>query len=1001
MESYKDAARVFEPKWRDEWFKNQVFHAPNPDEEGFDRFAPKFVVLDFFPYPSGIGLHVGHPLGYIATDILSRHLRMSGYNVLHSMGFDSFGLPAEQYAVQTGQHPELTTRENTSNMLAQLRNLGLDHDEHRRFSTTDPDYYKWTQWIFLRLFESYYDRNCVWKDRNGREVKGRARPIHELNERLCSGTWRTDSTGIAGPAEDPRFVNAVAPSGLRKVLDSHRLAVLTEVEVNWCPMLGTVLSNEEVTNEGLSERGNYPVYKRPLRQWLLRITEYADRLSSDLDLVDWPAGVVEMQRNWIGRSTGAEISFPLDLGPHQEQRRLRIFTTRPDTLFGATFIAVAPNHPEVSEFVTAEQATAVDAFLARQSIMRLARGRDNIVGQDGAFTGTYACHPATGLRLPIWLADYVLREYGTGAIMAVPAHDDRDFSFAKRFDLRIQPVVAPPDAWLRSNAPANLAELNSEQLLFVYVHDASRFASAFVDAGRSINSDLGGICLDGLQTLDAIERVTERLEILGAGSRRLQYKLRDWLFSRQRYWGEPFPVVYSEEGNEVYAVDDLSLPVLLPAMKEFKPQPSEDVDAVPTPPLARATEWMTCSGVILSSGRVHIITDPTSSEVCIGGQTYRIRRFRRDPNTMPNWAGSCWYYLRYFDPHNGKNFVDPSIERYWAGGSHDGRQANGTVDLYVGGTEHAVLHLLYSRFWHKVLYDLDLASTPEPFQKLFNQGMITADAYRDGRGVYVDIHDVSWRADAGRPVPFNTRTGEILTVDPGKMGKRYRNGLPPEEICEMYTTDTFRCYEMYLGPLDQSKPWQTEPIIGMFRFLDNVWKLATHADRKNCPTGSVDSELEHLVHKTIKGVTEDIRALRMNTALSKLIVFYNAVVRRPPIATHHVRILCTLLAPFAPHLAEQLFQDHLGLPYNVRWAANMAWPTYDSALAADTELNVPVQVNGRKRDEVTVPIDIDDATLQGLAMRRPNIQKYIRAGTVHRIVVVNRAAQKLVNIVVV
>ena len=724
-----------------------------------------------FPYPSGDGLHVGQPLGYIGTDVYARFMRMNGRNVLHAMGYDAFGLPAEQYAVEHGRHPRVTTDANIATMRRQLRALGLGHDARRSVSTTDVHYYRWTQWIFLRLFDSWFD-----------EERQQARPIAELVAELASGARAPESDanpdGLAWADLDELT--------RRAVIDSYRLAYLEEALVNWCPALGTVLANEEVTADGRSDRGNHPVFKRPLEQWKLRITTYADRLLADLDLLDWPESIKTMQRNWIGRSVGAAARFPV-VG--HEGVDIEVFTTRPDTLFGATYMVLAPEHPLLDTIVPSEWPDAtiaadlgdmpdawkgifgIDELPAgavhryrqfaeqKTELERQAEGRE----KTGVFTGAFAVNPTSGSTIPIFVADYVLMSYGTGAIMAVPAHDQRDFEFAQEFELPIVAVVQPPDGWLRDRG----VEPGSP---------AHAWPEAYVGEGIAIASTNEEVSLDGLPTPEAKRRITEWLDETGNGAPAVTYKLHDWLFSRQRYWGEPFPIVYDEHDLPV-AVPESMLPVELPVMTDFEPQVlAEDDPAPPEPPLARADDWVVV-------------------ELDLGDGP---KQYRRETNTMPQWAGSCWYYLRYLDPTNENDLVDPVVERYWMGEGPDGG-----VDLYVGGAEHAVLHLLYPRFWHKVLFDLGHVSTPEPFHRLYNQGMITAAAFTDERGVYVDAGQVEERD--GEYV-FD---GAPVTRHDGKMGKSLKNGVTPDDMYREYGADTLRLYEMFMGPLDVSRPWST------------------------------------------------------------------------------------------------------------------------------------------------------------------------------------------------
>jgi leucyl-tRNA synthetase len=746
-------AQRIELAWQDRWATEGTFRTPNPVGElsaGFERVAdrPKFFVMDMFPYPSGSGLHVGHPLGYLGTDVTSRFRRMDGANVLHPMGYDAFGLPAEQRAVETGQHPRISTEANIAAIKAQLRRLGVDHDERRTFATIDPGYYRWTQWIFLKIFGSWFDEDA-----------GRARPIEELVAELDAGVREpapgTNPVGRPWAELDER--------GRRLVVDAHRLAYLHEAPVNWCPGLGTVLSNEEVTADGRSERGNFPVFRRPLKQWMMRITAYAERLLADLDRLDWPDSLKLMQRNWIGRSTGARIRFPVS------GETVEVFTTRPDTLFGATYLVLAPEHPLVPSLTAAAWPEGVDprwtggAATPREAVeayQRQASRRSELDRQNearektGVWLGTTAVNPVTGRPLPVFIADYVLTGYGTGAIMAVPGEDTRDWEFAEAFGLPVVRTVQPPDGW---------------------------DGGAWTGAGPMINSSNEEISLDGLEKAEAIERITGWLVAHGAGEATVTYKLRDWLFSRQRYWGEPFPIVYAVDGDDAglpRAVPESLLPVVLPEVDDYSPKtfPDDDLTSAPEPPLSRATEW-------------------TTVELDLGDGP---RRYRRETNTMPNWAGSCWYHLRYLDPHDDERFVDPELERYWMGPRGEGDV--GGVDLYVGGVEHAVLHLLYARFWHKVLFDLGYVSSEEPFRRLVNQGYISAYAYTDERGFYVPAAEVEERDGQ-----FFFE-GEPVNREYGKIGKSLKNMVTPDEMIDAFGADTFRVYEMSTGPLEQSRP---------------------------------------------------------------------------------------------------------------------------------------------------------------------------------------------------
>jgi leucyl-tRNA synthetase len=904
-----EMAGQIEARWQDYWEKHGTFRAPNPtgplsDPDHPRAGAPKLYVMDMFPYPSGEGLHVGHPLGYIGTDCYTRYFRMVGRNVLHPMGFDAFGLPAEQYAVQTGQHPRKTTEQNIARYRAQLRRLGLAYDDRRWLATTDPEFYRWTQWIFLKIFNSWYDPKAR-----------KARPIEELIGEFERGER---------PTPDGRPWSELSEVERRRIVDDHRLAYISEAPVNWCPGLGTVLANEEVTAEGRSERGNFPVFKRNLKQWMLRITAYADRLLEDLDTLDWPEKVKAMQRNWIGRSVGAHIDFPTDAGP------IRVFTTRPDTVFGATYMVLAPEHDLVDRLVpdawpegtnpawTGGHATpreAVDAYrkfaASKTDVEREADARE----KTGVFVGAYARNPVNGARIPVFIADYVLAGYGTGAIMAVPAQDERDWEFAEAFDLPIIRTVQPP---------------------------ADFEGKAYTGEGPAINSSNPevGLSLDGLGVAEAKERVIEWLEATGHGQRAVTYRLRDWLFSRQRYWGEPFPIVYDEHGLPV-ALPEEMLPVELPDVADFSPKTFDpnDAQSEPEAPLARATDW------------VEVTLDLGDGP----------KRYRRETNVMPQWAGSSWYELRYLDPRNSEAMVDPTNERYWMGPQFDGDC--GGVDLYVGGVEHAVLHLLYARFWHKVLYDLGYLSSHEPFRRLFNQGYIQAYAYTDSRGVYVPAAEVVERD--GR---YFYRDIEVKR-EYGKMGKSLRNVVTPDEMCATYGADTFRVYEMSMGPLDVSRPWETRAVVGAYRFLQRVWRLVV--DEQTGQTRVVDTpaddETRRLLHRVIAGVREDMESLRFNTAVAKLIELTNratAVASRDGAPREVVEPLVLMLAPIAPHIAEELWQ-RLGHEGSLAYAD---FPEADPAWLVAETVTYPIQVGGKVRARIEVAADASEDEVRAAAL---------------------------------
>ncbi|MFE6610117.1 leucine--tRNA ligase [Amycolatopsis sp. NPDC057786] len=929
-----ELAGQIEQRWQDYWSDHGTYHAPNPvgplaDESG-EVPSDKLFVQDMFPYPSGAGLHVGHPLGFIATDVFARYHRMIGRNVLHTMGFDAFGLPAEQYAVQTGQHPRKTTEENMETYLRQIRRLGLGHDERRRISTIDPDYYKWTQWIFLQIYNSWYD-----------EKAGKARPIVELETEYAQDKRRTP---------DGRNWCELTRAEQLKIIDSHRLVYLSEAPVNWCPGLGTVLSNEEVTSEGRSERGNFPVFRRNLRQWMMRITAYADRLVDDLDLLDWPEKVKSMQRNWIGRSHGARVSFEAG------EQKIEVFTTRPDTLFGATYLVVAPEHPLVDELTaatwpegvdarwTGDAATPAEAIAAYRAAAARKSELDRQENKEktGVFTGSYAVNPADGKEIPVFVADYVLMGYGTGAIMAVPGQDTRDWEFAEKFGLEIIRTVQPTEGF---------------------------DGKAFTGDGPAINSGF----LDGMGVDEAKKTMIGWLEENGHGRGTVQYKLRDWLFSRQRYWGEPFPVVYDEDG-QVHPLPDSMLPVELPEVADYSPVTfdPEDRDSTPSSPLARATEWVE---VELDLGD--------------GKKTYR-----RDINTMPNWAGSCWYQLRYLDPTNPDVFVAPENESYWVGPrpAEHGVDDPGGTDLYVGGVEHAVLHLLYSRFWHKVLFDLGHVSSREPYRKLFNQGYVQAYAYTDARGVYVQADQVE------------ERDGKFFFGDEevkqeyGKMGKSLKNVVTPDQMSTDYGADTFRFYEMSMGPLDVSRPWATKDVVGAQRFLQRLWRLVVNEETGELRVSTVDAtdEDRKQLHKTVAGVREDYAEMRFNTAGAKLIELNNYVTKTYGSAEatprELVEPLVLMLAPLAPHLAEELWK-RLGHADSL---VHGPFPVVDEKYLVEDSVEYPIQVNGKVRSRVTVPADAGKDAVQAAALADEKVAALVGDGTPRKVIVV---PGRLVNIV--
>ncbi|HOX01923.1 MAG TPA: leucine--tRNA ligase [Candidatus Paceibacterota bacterium] len=912
---------LIEPKWRGFWDRQRTFRAWNPGdsispEHPFAQrhrcLPPKFYILDMFPYPSGAGLHVGHPEGYTATDILARYKRAIGYNVLHPMGWDAFGLPAEQYAIKTGQHPRVTTEANIATFKRQIQALGFSYDWEREIDTTDPGYFRWTQWIFLRLY----------------------------------GSWFNPATQRAEPIETLPYPPDIVTDGQRRAYrDARRLAYVAEAPVNWCPELGTVLANEEVI-DGKSEVGGFPVVRKPMRQWMLRITVYAERLLRDLDLIDWSPSLKDMQRNWIGRSEGAEVHFPLaDPIPSADagENAITVFTTRPDTLFGATYMVLAPEHRLVDGLIPGawpahtpdawkganpastprEAVAAYRAFAAAKSDLERT---DLAKEKTGVFTGAFAVNPVNQERIPIWIADYVLASYGTGAIMAVPAHDTRDLEFARQYDLPVRIVVQAP---------------------------VGKESIGYIDDGVSVNSAF----LDGLPTPEAKQRIAAWLEERGAGYRMINYKLRDWLFSRQRYWGEPFPIAWRQGQHE--SIPESDLPVVPPPLADYKPTGSGE------PPLARAAQW---------------VQRPDGS--------------LRETNTMPQWAGSCWYYLRYLDPGNSRAFCDPVAERYWMSGDPPGEPTPGApskptpgVDLYVGGTEHAVLHLLYARFWHKVLFDLNCVSTPEPFFKLVNQGL-------------------------------------ILGEDGQKMSKSRGNVVNPDEILAQYGADAFRLYEMFMGPLEMVKPWSTQGVEGVYRFLGRVWRLLVDErseqefEQAQTLAGADDiSLLDRLrlhalvqdappaqgqlkaLHTAIRKVTEDLEAMRFNTAISALMVFVNEAMEWPQRPAAVLGTFLQLLQPFAPHLAEELYQRlAAAFPAALGAASTLAylpWPKHDPSFLVESVVELPVQVNGRLRGRIQVPAQAGPDEIQAAALASPSIQPFLAGKAIRKVIVV---PGKIVNI---
>ncbi|MCG8558062.1 MAG: leucine--tRNA ligase [Proteobacteria bacterium] len=925
-----ELAGEIETRWQARWEREEAHRQPNPGEPGFVAERPKFYCLDMFPYPSGAGLHVGHPLGYIATDIVSRYKRMRGFNVLHPMGWDAFGLPAEQYAIQTGVHPALTTRKAIDNFRRQLKRFGFSYDWRRELGTIDPDYYRFTQWIFLRIYSAFYDTE-----------QGRARPIDELVGEFERGARpvrpNPDAAeyGDAGRNQDTPSWHSLTPLERKRIVDSWRLAYVGEQLVNWCPKLGTVLANEEVI-DGKSERGGFPVVRRPLRQWLFRITAYAERLLEGLDELDWPHATKLKQAAWIGRSEGAEIDFPLT-EPIGGRSYVRVYTTRPDTLFGATYLVLAPEHPLVPMLLAApgpcEQREAIRHYVAT------ARGRSDRERQTdkrktGVFSGAGAINPATGERIPIWIADYVLMGYGHGAIMAVPGHDERDREFALAFNLPVVRVVQPAGG--------------------------GRPEGCFVGAGESIASENAEVSLNGLSTSEAKLRIVAWLADRGLGRQRLNYKLRDWLFSRQRYWGEPFPIVFDEQG-EHYPVREDALPVLLPDLSDYRPPERDE----PRPLLAKARDWLNTTA---ADAGVAALTPETP--------------VMRETNTMPGWAGSCWYFLRFCDPDNREAPVGRPADDYWL--------SDTGVDLYIGGAEHAVLHLLYARFWHMVLHDLGHVRSREPFRKLFHQGLITSFAYQRADKSLVPVDEVQ---ETGPDRWIETGTGEPVQQIVAKMSKALKNVINPDDVIAAYGADTFRLYEMYLGPLEASKPWNTRDIGGLFRFLQRAWRLAVDESTGELRLAPVaDAATERELHRTVAKVEHDIERLAFNTAIAAIIKFVNFAGAAKGLTRDQLERLVRVLSPFVPHFAEELWAK-LGHPPAV---GQQAWPSYDEAQLREREIELPVSIMGRVRARIRVPADSDQAAVEAAALSEDAIKQRLEGKTIRRVIVV---PGRMVNIV--
>lgn len=960
---------TIEPKWQQWWALHGTYRVPNPGEPDFDASRQKFYVLDMFPYPSGAGLHVGHPEGYTATDIVARYKRMCGFNVLHPMGWDAFGLPAEQYAIQTGVHPAVTTRKAIDTFRRQLQRFGFCYDWSREFATIDPDYYRWTQWIFLQLYNAWFDAT---------PSRQQARPIEELIREFEAGARepRINPDAAEHSAMDKAEVfgpwSTLDRATKRRIIDSYRLAYLAEQMVNWCPKLGTALANEEVTVDGFSKRGQFPVFRKPLKQWMLRITAYAERLLDGLNVVDWPESTRTQQIEWIGRSEGAEIEFPLEegskapahKGPDESNRVLRVFTTRPDTIFGATYMVVAPEHPLVAR-VLENPAPETDIQRLR-AYVEAARNRGDVERmagvektKTGVFTGVYCINPATQRRIPVWTADYVLMGYGTGAIMAVPGQDQRDWDFAKAFNLPIVRTVQPPP------------EFDGE---------------AYIGDGPAINSGF----LDGLNIDAAKARIIDWLEERGIGRRRVQYKLRDWLFSRQRYWGEPFPLVFDEEGHH-YAIQEDHLPLMLPQMSDYHPEESDD----PRPLLAKAAQW-----THTTAGEAGVRAAKDEHDLLGLSPDARVTR---ELNTMPGWAGSCWYYLRFCDPKNDRQFIGQAAQDYWMGQSG--------VDLYIGGSEHAVLHLLYARFWHKVLYDLGYVGTIEPFRKLFHQGLITSYAYQRPDKSLVPTDEVE-ELEEGKFI--ERATGFPVAQIIAKMSKSLKNVVNPDDVIAEYGADTFRLYEMFMGPLEASKPWNTRDVGGLYKLCNRIWRLFIDVETGELLPGVCSDEPTRdqlrVLHKTIKHVTADIENLKFNTAIARLFDFVNALtpMERRPVAV--LEPFLRILSPFAPHLAEELYERlwNAGLtprddaPADGRRGDGYvsvtcaAWPSFDESLCREDEVEIAIQVLGKLRHKMMIPAGADEATTQALVMDDPKVRQLLTGKTVRKVIVV---PGRLVNFV--
>ncbi len=876
---------AIEPKWQQYWEENKTFKTTD------DFSKPKYYILDMFPYPSGSGLHVGHPEGYTATDIVARYKRMNGFNVLHPMGYDAFGLPAEQYAMQTGTHPAVITQKNCDNFRRQIKAIGLSYDWDREINTTDPEYFKWTQWIFKQLYNTWFD-----------EERQKGRPIDEL--------------------PIPEEIKEKGKPAVKEYIAGKRLAYYANAQVWWCNSCKTVCANEEVLTDGSHEKCGNPVVRKNLKQWLLRIPHYAERLLKGLDNLDWPEGVKDMQRNWIGKSKGAEVDFQID----GIDEKLRVYTTRPDTLFGATYMVIAPEHPLAGDLPVGDKKTAVKEYV-RQAAMKSDLDRTDLAREKtGVFTGRYAVNPVNNAKIPIWVADYVLMGYGTGAIMAVPAHDTRDFEFAQTFDIPIICIIDPKDAEGREAILAGKK---------CWTEDGEYIHSSNEETGLNIN---------GLNKAAGIDATIEWLEARGLGKATVNYKIRDWLFSRQRYWGEPFPVIHWEDG-EISLLDDEELPLLLPDLEKYIPGESGES------PLSNAQEWLTVTG---KNGR----------------------KGRRETNTMPQWAGSCWYYLRFIDPRNQEEIFDAEKENYWM-----------PVDLYIGGAEHAVLHLLYSRFWHKVLYDLGVVSTDEPFKKLFNQGMILAFAYETSTGGKVSSDLVEERDGKF----FHSQTGEEVQQIVAKMSKSLKNVVNPDDVIEHYGADSLRLYEMFMGPLDERKPWADSGVKGVHNFLNRVCRF--FADTNNISEGPEDKAITKLLHQTIRKVASDIENLKFNTAISALMVFNNAAIKKGKVTRETAMTFAKILSPFAPHLGEELWSIY----GNKQTLAYEPWPEVDESLLQEDSFEYPVSFNGKMRFKIELPLDMPREEIEKTVLADERAHKWLAGKTIRKFIFVPK---KIINVAV-